>query len=197
MKRAFLVCFIVVALFSSLYAATFKDVPANHWAYEAVDQLTKLGILSGMPDGTFQGNQPLTRYQLAVALYRMLNILNDRISAVEKKLPTSTTSSQQSQQVALPANIDAQLKDISNKILELATADKNINTRIDNLIAQVNSLSSTVQDSSKQLNNLKRDLDDLKALYDALTVKVTEMRGLVSVTPTGQNLNELSKTLMM
>lgn len=53
----------------------FKDVPVNHWAYEAVMEMSKLGVLTGMPDGTFQGNSYLTRYQAAVAFYRLYNIL--------------------------------------------------------------------------------------------------------------------------
>ena len=33
----------------------FTDVPADHWAYDAVNQLQKDGILIGYPDGTFGG----------------------------------------------------------------------------------------------------------------------------------------------
>jgi len=35
--------------------------------------LTQLGIISGMPDGTFKGNDPMTRYQSAVAMKRILD----------------------------------------------------------------------------------------------------------------------------
>lgn len=44
------------------------DVPANHWAYPAVTNLYRLGILKGYPDGTFKGSRPATRFEMATAL---------------------------------------------------------------------------------------------------------------------------------
>jgi len=53
-----------------------KDVPVNHWAYDAVKTLVEAGVLTGMPDGTFQGNQPLTRYQAALAFKKLIDYLS-------------------------------------------------------------------------------------------------------------------------
>ena len=36
-------------------AAPFRDVPATHWAFEAVEKLRRAGIMVGYPDGTFGG----------------------------------------------------------------------------------------------------------------------------------------------
>ena len=44
------------------------DVPHNHWAYPAVTNLYRLGILKGYPDGTFKGSRPATRFEMATAL---------------------------------------------------------------------------------------------------------------------------------
>jgi hypothetical protein len=49
-----------------------KDLPKGHWAYDAVMYLLERGYLVGYPDGTFRGDQPLTRYELALVLYRLL-----------------------------------------------------------------------------------------------------------------------------
>ncbi len=49
-----------------------KDLPKGHWAYDAVVYLLEKGYLVGYPDGTFRGDQPLTRYELALVLYRLL-----------------------------------------------------------------------------------------------------------------------------
>ena len=52
----------------------FPDVPKNHWAYEYVSVLKGNGMLEGYPDGTFDGDRPMTRYEFATMLYRsMLN----------------------------------------------------------------------------------------------------------------------------
>ena len=51
----------------------FSDVPAGHWAKDAVDRITQCGLIQGFPDGTFRGNENLTRYQAALIFYRMLS----------------------------------------------------------------------------------------------------------------------------
>ncbi|WP_338069153.1 S-layer homology domain-containing protein [Deinococcus fonticola] len=48
------------------------DVPAGHWAKDAIDRLVSRGILLGYPDGTFRGTQNLTRYEAAVIIARLL-----------------------------------------------------------------------------------------------------------------------------
>ncbi|MEW5952620.1 MAG: N-acetylmuramoyl-L-alanine amidase [Bacillota bacterium] len=45
--------------------APFKDVPPDHWAAAAVESASEAGLLGGYPDGTFRGDEPVTRYELA------------------------------------------------------------------------------------------------------------------------------------
>ena len=66
---------------ASAQAAPFLDTPTNHWAYEAVQDLAKKGIVIGYPDGTYGGKRPMTRYEFAVALDRALRTVSDMISA--------------------------------------------------------------------------------------------------------------------
>lgn len=48
------------------------DVPAGHWAKDAIDKLVGKGIILGYPDGTYRGTQNLTRYEAAVIIARLL-----------------------------------------------------------------------------------------------------------------------------
>jgi polyhydroxyalkanoate synthesis regulator phasin len=57
----------------------FADVPADHWAYSAVDSLQKAGIVIGYPDGTYGGRRAMTRYEFAVAIARLLPLLNNKV----------------------------------------------------------------------------------------------------------------------
>ena len=50
----------------------FPDVASNHWAYEAVSNLSRRGLVEGYPDGTFGGDRLLTRYEFAEIVYRAL-----------------------------------------------------------------------------------------------------------------------------
>lgn len=49
-------------------------VPFDHWAYDAVQQLSDLGVIIGYPDGTFRGDRAITRYEFAMAVSRLLDL---------------------------------------------------------------------------------------------------------------------------
>ena len=52
------------------YAMSFSDVDADTYCTEAVRWAASLGIVSGYGDGRFGVNDPITREQMAVMLYR-------------------------------------------------------------------------------------------------------------------------------
>ena len=54
------------------HTTLFPDVASNHWAYEAVSDLSRRGLVEGYPDGTFGGDHLLTRYEFAQIVYRAL-----------------------------------------------------------------------------------------------------------------------------
>ena len=61
---------LMVGATASAYAASsaevlYSDVPADHWAVQAVTQLNKEGIVTGYGDGTFRGDRAVTRYEMA------------------------------------------------------------------------------------------------------------------------------------
>ena len=54
----------------------FRDVPAGHWAENAVSQVAvERAFMKGYPDGTFRGDQPFTRVQLALAVAELVKEL--------------------------------------------------------------------------------------------------------------------------
>lgn len=75
MKRLVITTLLVLALTVSAFAGSFADVPSNHWAYEAVNELVAAGLIQGYPDGTFKGQNNLTRYEVATMIARLLDAL--------------------------------------------------------------------------------------------------------------------------
>lgn len=71
MKKRTLVSMITGALVigaaSTTFAAAnpFSDVPADSWAYDAVSKLASDGVVNGYPDGSYQGQGTMTRYEMA------------------------------------------------------------------------------------------------------------------------------------
>ena len=53
-------------------ANPFSDVPAGHWAYASVAKLAAAGVVDGYPDGTFKGNNLMTRYEMAQIVAKAL-----------------------------------------------------------------------------------------------------------------------------
>ena len=62
----------VLSILDMSKKAPFSDVPADHWAKDAVDTLHGNGAIKGYPDGKFHGDKPMTRYEYAEMLYEAL-----------------------------------------------------------------------------------------------------------------------------
>ncbi len=76
------VTLLAAVLASGAFAqSSFPDIPANHWAGDAVDRIADLGIVIGFPDGTFRGNEAFTRYQAALVVSRLLDVLSENLDA--------------------------------------------------------------------------------------------------------------------
>src|SRR5664279_3584061 len=62
----------LMAMVGPAPATPFADVPANHWAYQAIASLAADGLVEGYSDGQFKGDRPLTRYEMAVLVARII-----------------------------------------------------------------------------------------------------------------------------
>jgi len=74
LKSHFAAISFVLAAFFGVFASAqtqFRDIPAGHWARQAVEFAVQCGLIEGFPDATFRGNQNLTRYQAALIFFRL------------------------------------------------------------------------------------------------------------------------------
>lgn len=85
MKKTLLLAMtIAMGITASAYAANpFSDVPAGHWAYDAVNKLAAEGVVEGYPGGTYGGDRLMTRYEMAqIVAKAMANGANvDKLAA--------------------------------------------------------------------------------------------------------------------
>ena len=110
---------LVIALAVPAAAGPFTDVPEHHWAYDAVKQLAAYGLIIGFPDGEYKGNEPMTRYQLAMVVARMLTMLDAQIKA---ELEAAKT--------VIPAEVPPQVVTEKEVIVEQPVIEKVIETTI-------------------------------------------------------------------
>lgn len=67
-----LVCFLIAASPLAASATPFSDVPARSFAFSALQTLAADGLIEGYADGTLKGDRPLTRYEAAVLVARVV-----------------------------------------------------------------------------------------------------------------------------
>jgi len=130
--------------------AQFSDVPAGHWAKEAVESLAAKGIIVGFPDGTFRGNEPITRYQAALIIYRLLQQIEEELKA-KGEAPT------------LEALTPEDLEALKNAIQELAAELAALGVRV-----------SALEDSAAT----KDDIARLEALIEELRAQPAPEPGM-------------------
>ncbi len=107
---------LVVGAASTTFAAAnpFSDVPADHWAYDAVAELADEGVIEGYGDGTYRGQNEITRYEMAQMVAKAM-AKEDQVNAQQK------------------AMIDRLAAEFSEELNNLGVRVSNLESRIDNV----------------------------------------------------------------
>ncbi|MCX5751013.1 MAG: S-layer homology domain-containing protein [Candidatus Saganbacteria bacterium] len=86
-KLFFLLLIFTFILQTSGFAGeeSFRDVPPGHWAGPSIDKLVQLKVIDA-PEGLFNGNQRMTRYELAMWLDRLAEAMLLEAAVREKML---------------------------------------------------------------------------------------------------------------
>ncbi|WP_293915291.1 S-layer homology domain-containing protein [Deinococcus sp.] len=176
------------------------DVPAGHWAKDAIDKLVSQGIILGYPDGTFRGTQNLTRYEAAVIIARLLNQMGTpQAPALDPETLTSLQNAIQELAADLAAlgvrvsdlEENAVTKDdfarLEQRVEELgaaapapteaapAPADNSANEQAQaDLQGQITTNTDAITDLQTQISDFGARADDLQANYDTLRADVDD-----------------------
>ncbi len=153
MKKTFTLVVLMLLLAVPTFSA-FVDVPADHWAYDALDKAIKSGILEGYPDGTYKGQRNMSRYELAMVIARLLDYI-DKIQPAKGEVTS------------------AELEEVKNIIKKLAAEFK------DELAA----LEVKVDENGKRITELEKKVAGLKGFLGTLKVSGT-LRQRVDVVDT-------------
>ena len=111
----------------------FADVPTDHWAYQSVDTLQKAGIVIGYPDGTYGGRRPMTRYEFAVAIARLLAQMNKPSTPFDPSGLESQIAGNKAAIDALTALVNGFQPELTRLGVDVAAAD----ARLDALEARL------------------------------------------------------------
>ncbi len=168
----------------TVFGAGFSDIPANHWAKDAVETLRQLGLISGFPDNTFRGNESLTRYQIALILYNFYSFLETNLYNVELQISNinvtleklQITGETNKEIILLRSKVQA-LEDKVNRILtelseikktnQIISEDKSDNIsleKVKDFEEQLKNISSLIEELQNEFSNLKNSLQNLQPL---------------------------------
>ena len=142
----------LLVLWGGARAQTFPDVAPDHWAANAVEALVRSGVLVGFPDGTFRGENAVSRYEVALIVSRLLDVVDRRATSV-----TGETEELLAQLEALPSELRA------------AAGDRQaLAAVVDAALADLARLSDSVAE-------LQRDAPTTLALFDSLRQNLVEL----------------------
>lgn len=136
MKRLLILVAVLAAVVAPAQQGAPSDVPRNHWAFPAVDELFRAGILQGYPSGSFYGSRPATRFELS----SMLAAVNASLSVLQAP--------------AVPP-FQSGMSD-----LQKALADLRLNMA--SVGADVSELKGTMGDLRQELSGLRSKLDEMR-----------------------------------
>ena len=144
-----LLVWLVLGMGIAWAANAYNDVPADHWAYSALDYLAQYGVLEGYPDGFFKGDRTLTRYEFAQAVARLLNTTDSSVYDEQIAIIANTLRAEFADQLAA---LDKQLIQISSEVSEL-------DGRVGGLEAKVDDNASKVSDLAGKIAGMKTGPD--------------------------------------
>lgn len=136
----------------------FPDVPENHWAFEAIENLKREGILVGYPDGTYKGPRATTRYELAVALnaaYQRLKNVTDGLAEQIAEIRGMMGQNQGGDTRGLAdrlAAVEAQLRGMGNLSNDMAAMKR----MADEFQKELASLGVDVEAMKKDIDEMKK-----------------------------------------
>ncbi len=142
----------------------YRDVPENHWAYEALVRLKREGLLVGYPDGEFKGRRLTTRYELASAIYAVYMNLKNTTDSLQTQIDalkgasggTDNTGPLRDQIAALQNDVNT-LKGYGDEIATLRRLTDSFQKELQSLGVDVEAMKKDISDLQTRVTRLEQN----------------------------------------
>lgn len=152
---------------------TPPDVKPDHWAYAAVEDLAKKGLIKGYPpDGRFLGGRTLTRYEMATIVKRVI----DRMDELVRQKPEGVTQDDFNKLKTSVGEIQQLVNEFKTQLTVIGTDMTAVKDDLTALKQQVGDLTTKVNGFDTRLNTLSSKVDEATILTDQAIAGVTELR---------------------
>ncbi|RAK11191.1 S-layer family protein [Halanaerobium saccharolyticum] len=186
-KSIFSVTLLLILIFSvGAFAQQFDDVPRDHWAYDSVQTLAERGYLSLYSGEDFNGEEPLTRYEMAEIIANVLE---------------NTTAGGTASQSLSEEDVDV-IRELSlefrDELVTVAERQKNFEERLNSLedtnqiqdedIANINVRVSEMQEDVQKVSSLEESVNQIDSQIASLE---DELAAIQEEGLSGEQLQEL------
>lgn len=149
---------------------SFPDVQDTHWAADAIKRLKLEKFIQGMPNGNFEGNRSVTRYEMAslvYAVYAKLVCFDEEVAVKIKDLEAKINKK---------ANETAPAAPVDNSGLKaaLASLKSDVGT-IKAWGSDISMLKKMTSTYSKELTSLGADVSGMKKQLNDLSLRISAL----------------------
>ncbi len=167
MKKFLTVISILIFIVTAM--AAFRDIPKGHWAKNFVERLEQIGIVTGFPDGTYRGDEAVTRYQIALFISRTLDYVEQSLSSLKAQLDENKGNIENLENIVQDMKLTLELHDQDIiKLYDLVTqlGDKFVYTDEEGNQQEVDvvEMKNNIASISDILNGLAAQLGDVDYL---------------------------------
>ncbi|NLJ79413.1 MAG: S-layer homology domain-containing protein [Firmicutes bacterium] len=171
----------------ALAKSPFADVPADHWAYDAIVELAAAGLIEGYPDGTYGGSRMMTRYEAAMVFARALARLEGKIAETDVLAELDLIKAELMDEIK--AELEALDVPVETKVLEKVIVEKELD---EEALARVKAVEKNLEMLGGDIayvehrmiglvDGIRYDLDKLQEGFDGLSDAVAEQPSLEEI----------------
>ncbi len=194
-------CLIILLFIFPVFTLAVKpptDVANTDVAYEMILKVLDSGLMEGYPDGSFRGKQVVDRYEMALFVARLIDVLSElekdnsvAIKADETSLKTDTPMVKELLSLVsqLQTEFEDELVKISDRYYNLKLDYGKLEEALQNLELMQQGLAQRLDDQQKQIQSLDQKaeaINDLHIEVDTLRKDVINLR---------QEVTDQSKTI--
>ncbi|MGP3777376.1 S-layer homology domain-containing protein [Halanaerobium saccharolyticum] len=192
-KSVFSITLLLILIFTGgAFAQQFDDVPRDHWAYDSVQTLAERGYLSLYSGEDFNGDEALTRYEMAEII---ANVLENTVGGT-----ASQNLSEEDVDVIRELSLEFrdELVTVAQKQKEFEERLKNAEDTnqiqdedIANINVRVSELQEEVQEIADHITRLAELEENVSGLDNQITTLEEELNTIKEEGVSGQRLQEL------
>src|SRR6056297_2189267 len=173
-KSVFSVTLLVILIFSlGVSAQQFDDVPRDHWAYDSVQTLAERGYLSLYSGEDFNGEEPLTRYEMAEII---ANVLENTVGG-------TSAENLSEEDVDVIRELSLEFRD---ELVTVAERQKDFEERLNNMedtnqiqnedIANINVEIAEMKEDVEKVSNLEASVSEIDSQIASLEEELTAVQ---------------------